>query len=220
MATSRTRKPEPSRANRGIVVGAIAVVVIAAAWFFLRSGVGNVANLDSRGSALIAFGDSLTAGFGAGDGEDYPAQLSTILDREIVNAGRSGDTTGDALNRIDQDVLAQNPRIVIVGLGGNDFLRGEPIAKTESNLRNIIRRIQDAGAMVVLLGFEFPSLSANYAAMYERLAEDERCLLVEDVMDGILNDAKKKSDEIHPNAVGYRLMAERVAEPVSSLLRD
>lgn len=218
MATRRPSKPEPARRSRAIVPAVVAVVVIAAGLYFATAGGGDVANRDSRGSAIVAFGDSLTAGYGAAPGEDYPSQLATIIGRDIVNAGRSGDTTAAALGRIDEDVLSQNPRLVIVGLGGNDFLRGEPIVKTEENLRAIVRKIQAAGSMVVLLGFEFPSLSANYAAMYERVAEDEKCLLVDDVMDGILSDAKKKSDEIHPNGVGYRLMAERVADPVAALL--
>lgn len=175
-------------------------------------------NLGSKGSAVIAFGDSLTAGYGASNGEDYPSRLSTLAGVPVVNAGVSGDTTDAALKRLDPDVLSKNPRIVIVGLGGNDFLRGVPISSTETNLRTIVRQIQNGGAMVVLLGFSFPSITADYEGMYETVARGEGCLLVPGSLKGILTDPKLKSDEIHPNAQGYALMAERVSEPFRKLL--
>jgi len=131
----------------------------------------------------------------------------------------SGDTTDAALARLDAEVLSATPRIVIVGLGGNDFLRGVPIATTEANLRTIVGKIQAAGAMVVLLGFRFPSLSADYGPMYERVAHDDACLLIAGVLKGILTDTSLKSDEIHPNARGYQLMAERIAGPCRKLIR-
>ena len=178
---------------------------------------GRVKNLHSRGSAVIAFGDSLTAGYGAGEGEDWPSRVSATTSIPVVNAGVSGDTTDSALARLDADVLARDPRIVIVGLGGNDFLRGEPLPATEANLRAIVRKIQAQGAMVVLLQFRFPSLNADYGSMYERVAEEEGCLLVEGALKGILTDVKLKSDQIHPNARGYALMAERIAGPLRKL---
>lgn len=177
----------------------------------------NVKNLESRGSAVIAFGDSLTAGVGAREGTDYPSRVAAQTGIEIVNAGVSGDTTEDALRRLREDVLEKNPRIVIIGLGGNDFLRQVPLSATEANLRAIVQQIHDAGAMVVLLGFRFPTFGPKYEDMYERVANETGCLLVEDVLDGILNNPKLKSDEIHPNADGYALVAERVAGPLAKL---
>lgn len=178
----------------------------------------DVRNLDSRGTAIIAFGDSLTAGYGAAAGEDYPTRLSQLSTAGIINAGVSGDTTESALQRLEADVLTQNPRIVIVGLGGNDFLRGVPIAATEANLRSIVRQIQDAGAMVVLLGFRFPTLRGGYEGMYERVAEESGAFLIPDLLDGILSNPNLKSDSIHPNGRGYALMAERVDDPLRKLI--
>jgi lysophospholipase L1-like esterase len=206
-----------SRTQRNSI--AAAVVAVLAAWMLWPSRYERVANLASPGSSVIAFGDSLTAGYGAAPGEDYPTGLSKHLGVAIVNAGVSGDTTDSALARLDE-VLTTRPRMVIVGLGGNDYLRGMAIGTTEANLRTIVRKIQASGAMVVLLGFSFPSLNANYASMYERVADDERCLLVPRVMKGILTDRSLKSDEIHPNARGYALMAERIAPPVAKLLEE
>jgi lysophospholipase L1-like esterase len=200
-----------------LAAGAVALVVLV--WLLWPSPYAKVANLASRGTNIIAFGDSLTAGYGAQPGEDYPTRMAAILGIPIINAGVSGDTTDMALARIETDVAGRDPRIVIVGLGGNDFLRGVPIAATEANLRTIIQKIQSAGAMVVLISYRFPSLNMNYGDMYERVAKDERCLLVAGVLKGIWTDPSLKSDEIHPNARGYQLMAERIAGPVKKLIR-
>jgi lysophospholipase L1-like esterase len=205
-------------ADRRVVAGAGAIAIILLAWLFWPSPYSKVKNLRSSGSAVIAFGDSLTAGYGVSKGEDYPSRLSALSGIEVVNAGVSGDTTESALERIEPDVLSRNPRIVLVGLGGNDFLRSVPIATTEANLRTIVRRSQGAGAMVVLLGFEFPSITTSYAKMYERVASEEGCLLVPDMLDGIIGNPALKSDEIHPNAPGYELMAERVEKPLKRLI--
>jgi acyl-CoA thioesterase-1 len=202
-----------------MLVLAAGLVVILVVWALWPSPYSRVANLQSRGSAIIAFGDSLTAGYGAPASEDYPSRLSNLIGAAVLNAGVSGDTTETALARLDPDVLARDPRIVIVGLGGNDFLHGVAISTTEANLRTIIRKIHDAGAMVIILGFRFPSLSANYEEMYARVAREERCLLIPDVLDGILRDQSLKSDEIHPNGRGYQLMAERVSGPCKKLIR-
>jgi acyl-CoA thioesterase I len=204
--------------NRRHLIAVAVGVALLAVWALWPSPYGKVKNLDSRGTNVIAFGDSLTAGYGAGAGEDYPSKLTAMSGIPVVNAGRSGDTTESALGRLEADVLDRDPRIVIVGLGGNDYLRGEPIASTEANLRTIVKKIQEKGAMVVLLGFRFPSLNANYQAMYERVAGEERCLLVDRSLKGVLTDPRLRSDAIHPNAQGYALMAERISPPLKKLL--
>jgi acyl-CoA thioesterase-1 len=204
--------------KRSLAIGG-AVLAVALVWLIWPSKYSRVADLDSAGSNIIAFGDSLTAGYGASAGEDYPSRLSLLIGSTVINAGVSGDTTQDALARLDTDVLARDPRIVIVGLGGNDYLRSIPISATEANLRSIIRKIHDAHAMVVLLGFRFPSLNVNYEDMYDRVASEERCLVVPKVLSGILTDPSLKSDEVHPNARGYQLIAERVAGPLQKLIR-
>jgi acyl-CoA thioesterase I len=218
----RDRRPAapPPRASgppRNVLIAGGAVVALLLLWFLWPSSISDVRNLDSSGTKIIAFGDSLTAGYGAAPGEDYPAQLGKLIGSEIVNAGVSGDTTDSALARIE-DVTANDPRIVIVGLGGNDYLRNAPIATTEQNLRAIIRRIQEAGAMVILLGYEFPGFRGDYGAMYERIADEEKCLLLPDLLDGILSNESLKSDAIHPNGRGYAVMAERVADPTKKLI--
>lgn len=205
--------------HRPLVAIAAALIAIAAWLAWRHYSIGNVRNLGSRGTNVIAFGDSLTAGYGASPGQDYPSRTAAATGIPILNAGVSGDTTEGALARLDNDVLARDPRIVIVGLGGNDYLQSVPIASTEANLHTIIRKIQGGGAMVIVLGFRFPSLSADYEAMYKRVARDEQCLFVANLLSGILTNPELKSDEVHPNARGYQLMADRVAGPLQKLLR-
>lgn len=202
-----------------VLTAAVVIILVGLVWMLWPPSYSHVVNLDSRGSEIIAFGDSLTAGYGAGAGEDYPSKLSAMTGISIRNAGVSGDTTESALERLEEDVLGGDPRIVIVGLGGNDYLRSVPVSTTEANLRTIIDRIQDRGAMVILLGFRFPSLNTNYGAMYERVAEEKGALFIPDLLDGILGDPSLKSDSIHPNARGYELMAERVSGPFTKLVR-
>jgi lysophospholipase L1-like esterase len=214
----RSRPAPPKSLNPRLLIGAATLVATVLAWLLWPNSLSQVKNLESSGTEIIAFGDSLTSGFGAREGEDYPSRLAERIGATVINAGIAGDTTDSALARIDEDVLARDSRIVIVGLGGNDFLRRSELATTERNLRTIVRKIQESGAMVILLGFEFPSLGASYADMYERVADDEGCLLIPDVVDGILNDPSLKSDEIHPNARGYELMAERVEGPLEKLI--
>ena len=159
-------------------------------------------------ASVIAFGDSLTRGFGAAGGEDYPAQLSKLTGLPILNAGANGDTTASALARLERDVLAHHPRLVLVGLGTNDHLRNVPLAVTAKNLRAIVRRIHSNGAEVVLLGFRFSNGEGE--AMYRRIAEEERCSLVPDVLHDAMSDQRLRSDDIHPNGAGYAKMAERI----------
>ena len=181
-------------------------------------GYDRIRNLRSAGQTIVCFGDSLTEGVGAGQGEDYPSVLSRLIAAPVVNAGHRGDTTADALNRLARDVLEKNPRLVILLLGGNDFLRQVPVGDTRKNLETIVQRIQEHGAMVVITGMKLGLFTDEYGAMMENIAEKFGALLVPQVTKGILTDSKLKSDPIHPNGAGYRLIAERVAEKVKPLL--
>ena len=174
----------------------------------------------SGGTQIIAFGDSLTSGVGAGRGEDYPSHLSQLIGRDVVNRGIPGETTAHALRRLEEDVLEQDPRIVIVFLGGNDMLQRRPLSELFGNLDQIVERIQESGAMVVLVGLKGLPFDQGYGAGYRDLARRRGCLLVPDAMGGIITDVKLKSDQVHPNGKGYRLIAERVAEALEPYLGE
>jgi acyl-CoA thioesterase-1 len=183
-------------------------------------GFDSIRNIRSSGEAIICFGDSLTEGVGAGSGEEYPTVLSRQLALPVINAGLRGDTSAQALERLASSVLNKNPRLVIVLLGGNDFLRQVPRQETRKNLAEIVRRIQDAGAMVVVAGLRLGFFTDEYGPIFEETARQFGALYVGQVMKGILNDPSLRSDPIHPNGAGYRLIAGRIAEKIMPLLRE
>lgn len=179
----------------------------------------SIRNLGSPGETIICFGDSLTEGVGAEPTEAYPAILSQRIGRPVLNAGRRGDTSAQALTRLGADVLDKNPRVVIVLLGGNDFLRRVPLSETETHLGEIVRQIHERGAIVVLAGMRLGLFTDEYASMYEKLARRTGAFYLPEVMKDILSNSKLKSDPIHPNAAGYRMLGERIAEQLMPLLR-
>jgi acyl-CoA thioesterase-1 len=185
-----------------------------------RDPYNSISNLGSTGETIICFGDSLTEGVGAGEGEDYPAVLAQKLGTAVINAGRRGDTTAQALTRLPQDVLENNPRLVIVLLGGNDFLRHVPVGETKQNLAEIVRRIHGGGAMVAIAGVRLGLFRDEYGPLFEEIARQTGALYMPHVLKGILSDAKLRSDTIHPNGAGYRVVAERVAQEIKPLLRE
>lgn len=191
--------------------------VAVAALALLSGGCGRswtITNAYPSGANVIAFGDSLTEGYRVDPGEGWPEQLSALLGRPILNRGVSGNTTGDALERLERDVLAQDPRVVLVCLGGNDMLRRMPADQQFDNLRTIVRRIQDKGALVVLIGTEAFKILSNvdYGDRYEALARETGSVYVPDVMKGVLKDPALMVDQIHPNARGYAKIARRIAD--------
>jgi len=180
----------------------------------------DVRNLQSRGESIVCFGDSLTEGVGAGTGEDYPSILARQLRLPIINAGRRGDTSADGLARLERDILARNPRLVVILFGGNDFLRQLPLSETRKNLEEIVRRVQEHGAMVVLVGLRLGLFTDEYGPVYEEIAKKNGALYIPEILKGILSDPGLKSDSIHPNGAGYRLVAERILEQVRPLLEE
>lgn len=177
-----------------------------------------LANFGSASGPVVCFGDSITRGYGATAGGDYPSKLSALLGVPVVNAGRDGDTTATALQRLEAEVLRLKPGLVIVELGGNDRLNKVPVTETLANLDRIVAACTNAGAMVVLVHVKLGLWSDPYWEGFERIAEERDVLVVKNVLRGILANPKRMSDQIHPNNDGYALLAERVAEVVEPLL--
>ena len=203
--------------TRGPVLVFIGLAVLAALWS-LRSGTPHAAK-PTAGERVIAFGDSLVEGVGASTGRDVVSLLSARVGVPIVNAGRSGDTTGTALARLDSAVLSRRPRVVIVVLGGNDFLRRIPHEETFANLDAIVARIRQRGAAVILVGLSFGVLADTYGDSYEDLARRTSSGLVPDILAGILGQPGLMADHIHPNDRGYRMMADRIEPALRELLK-
>jgi len=179
-----------------------------------------IANRASSGSTVVCFGDSLTAGFGATQGHDYPTLLSQKINFPVINAGVSGNTTRDALARLDKDVLSHDPRLVIITLGANDFFQGMHKDETLANMKKIIDRIKKRGAMVVWAEVKMGSLGDPYIDDFINLADQENVMLVPNILGGIMDDPEYKHDQIHPNDKGYEIMADRIYEEIKSLLSN
>jgi len=161
---------------------------------------------------ILAFGDSLTHGTGAGQDEAYPAVLARLTGRSVINAGVPGETTAGGLERLPDLLQEHRPRLVLLCLGGNDMLRQQPRATTESNLRQLVQAIRASGAEVVLIAVPEPRLFGGAPDFYERIAEDMQLPLEAEIFNDVLKDNRLKSDPIHANAAGYRVVAERLAE--------
>ncbi|MCD8489394.1 GDSL-type esterase/lipase family protein [Kamptonema cortianum] len=178
----------------------------------------DVANVNrTQGTQIVAFGDSITAGAGVGQQAAYPRLLSEILNVPVVNRGRGGDTTAIALQRLREQSLQADPWLVIVGLGGNDFLQGVPLAQTEENLRQIAIALQQQGVIVVILGMNVEPFNGEYEQLYQRVANDTQAYLIPGVLEG-LNDPRYLFDEIHPNSAGHQVLANRIAEGLKPIL--
>lgn len=179
---------------------------------------------------IVAFGDSLTAGYGLDPSESYPALLQKRLDQmgykyEVVNAGRPGDTTADGLSRIDW-ALEGDVRFLILELGANDGLRGLPVAQMRENLDQMIRRAKSRKIKVILAGMEAPP---NYGRQYadefreafRDLAREHQVKLIPFFLEGVAGYPHlNQPDGIHPNAEGTRLVMENVWRALEPLLRD
>ena len=177
---------------------------------------------------IVAFGDSLTAGYGVAPQDTYPAQLQRRLDAlgyryRVVNAGVSGDTTAGGVRRVSW-VLSGNPHIVILELGGNDGLRGLDIEQSRANLEAIIDRLQEAGIITVLAGMKIPpnygaDYTARFESMYRDLATRYDLPMIPFLLDGVGGDRRlNQPDGIHPTVEGYRIVVENVLRTLQPLL--
>lgn len=205
--------------RRGYWLLLLVLLLLGGGWLWLRPGKSaDYANFPppARGD-WVAFGDSLTEGYGASEGGDFPNQLAKRLRVKIRNLGASGNTTADALARLDQAAQLQ-PRVVLLCLGGNDTLRGLPSDQTFANLGMMIDRFHKAGSFVVLLGVRSTGLSDKSAKRFEQLATSKRVLLVPNILDGIFFTPSLMADQIHPNDKGYAKIAERLEETLLPLL--
>ncbi len=179
-------------------------------------GAPEVPNLDSPGTTIVCLGDSITSGVGADPGRAYPDVLADRLGVDVVNAGVPGDTAADGLERLDE-VLDEDPWLVIVELGGNDLLRQVPPARTEAALREIVQRLLDARVVPLVVEMHVP-FGRRYSEIFDRLEEEYKIPVVEDVLGDILIDSTLKADPIHPNTRGHQVLAEAVAEAVEPLI--
>lgn len=171
----------------------------------------------SNAIQVIAFGDSITFGFGTNGDNGYVTVLSRRVGISILNSGFPGDTTGSALNRLEGSVISRNPDVVIVFLGGNDFLQNVPVPTRVSNITAIVQRIRGTGAAVLLVGVASVPLDPFDGAL-PALAGSTGSTYVPAILDGILGNPPLMFDSIHPNNAGHAIIADRLEPPLRALL--
>lgn len=184
----------------------------------------------AEGPLVVFLGDSLTAGYGLDEEAAFPALIEARAREEglplrAINGGVSGDTSAGGLARLDW-FLRQDPAVLVVGLGGNDGLRGLPLDQLESNLRAIVERARENGVAVLLLGQRIPpslglAYSRDFAELYGRLAKELDVELVPFLLEGVGGVRRLNlPDGLHPNEEGQEILAETVWEHLEDLLED
>lgn len=170
----------------------------------------------ANNAVILAFGDSLTYGTGAEQTESYPAVLEQLIGRRVVNAGIPGEETGEGLSRLPQVLQKEKPALMIICHGGNDLLRLLNQQQAANNLRDMIRLAREQGVAVVLIAVPTPDMFLSPTHMYREIAKDLAVPLEDKIIFAVLADGSLRSDYIHPNAAGYR----RIAEALATLLRE
>jgi len=161
---------------------------------------------------VLAYGNSLTYGTGAAQGQSYPDVLAAALGRKVVNAGVPGEVSAQGLRRLPGVLTEVQPQLVILCHGGNDFLRRLPLAQTSANLRAMVDLCHEAGAEVVLIAVPQLGLTGSPPPFYAEIARGKQIPCEETILQKLLTDRELKSDPIHPNALGYRRLAEAVMQ--------
>lgn len=195
-------------------------LILIISFFFGCSNAKEIANFDSEGSNIICFGDSITEGYRVGYESKYPTILSKLLGMQVINAGVSGNTTADALSRLKKDVIDQNPRLVIVELGGNDFLRGLPEDQAIANIDRIVLEIQEHGAMVAIAAVRLGIIKDSYSKDLREIAKKRKAIFIADITKGIMTNPSLKIDSFHPNEEGYKIIAQRIYAAVKKYLQE
>jgi len=159
---------------------------------------------------ILAFGDSLTQGVGVSKQHSYPSVLESLSGVKVINAGISGETTSEGLNRF-ADVIEQHaPAIVILLEGGNDILQNKSLDETQANLNDMIDIAKSYGVEVVLIGVPQKSLFSNSAPLYQALADKHQIVFEPSLIARLMKKPSMKSDYIHFNKAGYEAMAKAI----------
>ncbi len=162
-------------------------------------------------AVLLAFGDSITFGTGAAPTESYPALLESLIKRRVVNAGVPGEVTAEGRERLAAVLDEQRPAVILLCLGGNDFLQHQDETRTSENLRAMVSLAKERGIGVLLIAVPKLGFGLELPKLYQEIAEDLTIPLERKALKQILATNSLKSDPIHPNATGYRILAESVA---------
>jgi lysophospholipase L1-like esterase len=200
--------------KRNIVILLAVIAAGLCVWGLMKLRRPEVKNIDSRGRNIVCFGDSITFGYGAGTGEDFPSLLAKMLNEPVINAGVDGDTTVEAAKRFEADAIRKDPLLVIIALGGNDFLGQIPKETTLKNIGQMIDEAQRQGAMVAIADISVGMFLRDYRIALSRLAREKQAIFIPSILGGIITNPSMKSDFLHPNAAGYRIIAQRIYQAI------
>jgi len=163
--------------------------------------------------SILAFGDSLTYGYNAEPSESYPTVLSHLTGYKIINEGVLGDTSVDGVKRLAPLLEDSNIKLIILCFGGNDLIQGLSKENLRNNLKTMIHMAKEKNIEVLLISVPNLGLFGLSAMeLYEEVAEEEHIPVLSGMLSNILSQPSLKSDQIHPNALGYKIMAEKIYE--------
>jgi acyl-CoA thioesterase-1 len=165
-------------------------------------------------ATVLCFGDSLTYGTGAEHGRSYPEELARLINRPVVNAGIPGETSGEALNRLQGELDMTRPKLLILCSGANDILRRMDLNRAAANVREMVMLAKGRGIEVVLVGVPHWGLGLQPTPFYRAIADELNVPLENKILAKVLAKDSLRADQVHPNAAGYR----KIAEAVASLL--
>ena len=216
----------------GIFGNAVVLTLVFCVFLFAFIQCDNGTTSIYEGITVVCLGDSLTAGHGATTpglvdrSKSYPAYLQNKINIPVINAGISGNTTTQGLFRVDAQVLSQNPQIVIINLGANDFFQRIPVTTTRDNLQNIINKVNDGNRKIYLVKFyteeiamelfdvfgvtdyDFQAIIDQYDELFDSLVSENDVTLIENIWCGVWGI--HMSDPVHPDAEGYEIMANNI----------
>lgn len=196
----------------------ILILVLAGlAFYMFGKDESEIKNVGNPGLNVVAFGDSLSYGYGAPRGRGYPERLAEKINRPIVNLGRNGETAAQAPQRLEE-VLAQNPYMVLIEFGGNDFMRSVPFEQTLAAIEQITDAVQAAGAVAVIVDTGGYNGMSRYSKAYKKIGQEKGALFVPGILNGVAAKRELMSDQVHPNAAGYQIVADKVYEAIKDYL--
>ena len=176
-----------------------------------------IINYPAKEGPIVAFGDSLTYGQGVNQEDSYPAVLENMWQREVINLGISGNTSLAGLARKDE-IKTLRPSFVLIEFGANDLFKKVPREKTQAALEDLVDYVQNLGAVAVLIDTGGHSQMNPYRKMLKKIAKEKKTLYINGIMDGIFSNKNLKSDRLHPNEQGYKLIAQKIDKALKPYL--
>ena len=188
---------------------AIAVILIL---FSFTSKKTTIRTLNTQES-ILAFGDSLTYGYNAKPSESYPTVLAQLSSYKVINAGVIGETSAEGLKRLPQLLKDENIKLMLLCFGGNDIIQKKSMVSLKKNLKTMIQMAKEKNIEVLLISVpNFTLFGLSPLELYEEVADEENVVLASGILAQILEQPSLKSDQIHPNALGYKMMGEKIYE--------